>query len=96
VTWNLAARREKPWPVYQLRKVLPRIPLRALPPAYLPNVLDRFSFTRMSGSNRKPGEVDENSHYRKGVPRDWENHLTARHLELIEQRYGNLIQRLGY
>ncbi len=96
VTWNLAGRRDKPWPVNRLRRVLPRIPLRALPPVYLPNVLDRFSFTNMSGSNRKPGEVDENSHYRKGVARDWENHLTAHHLELIEQRYGNLIERLGY
>jgi hypothetical protein len=96
VKWNVAARRQKPWPAHHLRKVLPAIPLRALPPAYLPDVLDRYSFTRLSGSKRKPGEVDENSHYRKGVARDWENHLTSQHLHLIEQRYGNLIERLGY
>lgn len=94
--WNLANRRGKPWAAKYLRKVLPHVPLRRLPPAYIPDVLDRFSFTKLSRSGRKPGEVDENSHYRKGVARDWENHLTARHLEVFRERYGDLVERLGY
>jgi hypothetical protein len=96
VQWNLADRREKPWLARHLRRVLPRVPLTRIPPAYLPNVLDRFSFTRLSKSDRKPGEVDENSHYRKGMARDWENHFAARHHEVFREHYGDLVQRLGY
>jgi hypothetical protein len=96
VLWNLAYRREKPWLAKHLRHVLPRVPLTRIPPAYLPNVLERFSFTRLSKSNRKPGQVDENSHYRKGMARDWENHFTARHHEHFRELYGDLVQRLGY
>jgi Sulfotransferase domain len=96
VKWNLANRRGKPWAAKHLRRVLPRVPLTRIPPAYLPNVLDRFSFTRLSKSDRKPGEVDENSHYRKGMARDWENHFTARHHERFHELYGDLVQRLGY
>jgi hypothetical protein len=96
VRWNLAQRREAPWAFKHMRRVLPRLPLTHVPPAYLPDVLDRFSFTKLSRSDRKPGEVDENSHYRKGVARDWENHFTARHHEVFSERYGDLVQRLGY
>jgi hypothetical protein len=96
VKWNLAARRGKPRPLALMRKALPHVPLDRLPHAYIDDVLDRFSFTKLSKSNRKPGEVDEHNHYRKGVARDWENHLTPRHLELINERYGDLVERLGY
>ena len=96
VRWNLAARREEPRSLALLRKVLPRVPLDRLPHAYIDNALARFSFSNLSRSKRKPGQVDENSHYRKGVAGDWQNHLTQRHLELIEQRYPKLIERLGY
>jgi hypothetical protein len=30
------------------------------------------------------------------VARDWENHFTARHHEVFSERYGDLVQRLGY
>jgi hypothetical protein len=96
IKWNLADRREVPWAFRQLRRVLPRLPMTQIPPAYLPNVLDRYSFTRLSKSDRKPGEVDENNHYRKGVARDWENHFTERHHAVLRERYGNLVERLGY
>lgn len=96
VTWNLADRREKPWLFKHLRRVLPRVPLTRIPAAYLPNVLDRYSFTNLSKSDRKPGEVDENSHYRKGVARDWENHFTGMHHEHFRSLYGDLVKRLGY
>ncbi len=96
VKWNLADRREEPWAFKTMRRVLPRLPLTRIPPAYLPNVLDRFSFTKLSKSERKVGEVDENSHYRKGVARDWENHFQPRHHEKFRELYGNLLERLGY
>lgn len=96
VLWNMAARRETPWLAMHLRKVLPRIPLKDLPPSYVPNALQRFSFTRLSHSDRKPGQVDEHSHYRKGMAGDWVNHLTDHHLAVFRKRYGDLIERLGY
>jgi hypothetical protein len=96
VRWNLAARRGTPRTLALMRKALPRVPLDRLPHSYVDNVLDRYSFTNLSKSDRKPGQVDENNHYRKGMARDWENHLTPRHLELINRRYGDLVQRLGY
>lgn len=96
VKWNLADRRGKPRAVAPLRKVLPRFTLTRLPHSYVDNALERFSFSNLTGTGRKPGEVDENSHYRRGVARDWENHLTPRHLDLIRARYGDLIERLGY
>lgn len=94
--WNLADRRGVPKVAAVLRKVLPKIPVAKVPPAYVADVNDRYSFTRLSKSDRKPGEVDENNHYRKGVAGDWVNHLTERHLEIVRARYGDLVTRLGY
>ena len=93
--WNLTATRGEPRSVARLHKVLPRIPLRTLPYSYIPMVLERFTFTRLA-SGRKPGEVDEMNHYRKGVPGDWRNYFTERHLKAFRQRYGDLAERLGY
>lgn len=80
----------------RLRKVLPRAPLRRLPHGYIPMTLEHFTFAKMSGSDRKPGDVDEMNHYRKGVPGDWRNYFTDRHVKAFRQRYGDLVERLGY
>lgn len=80
----------------RLRKVLPRVPMRRMPAGYIPMALEHFTFGRMSGSNRKPGEVDEMNHYRKGVPGDWRNYFTDRHIKAFRERYGDLVERLGY
>lgn len=96
VRWNLAPWRGNPAPLRLARKVLPRLPLRTLPHAYIPTVLDRFTFTSLSGSQRRPGEVDEMNHYRKGIPGDWRNYFTARHMKAFRERYGDLAERLGY
>jgi hypothetical protein len=96
VRWNLASRRGTPRSAALLRRFLPRLPITSLPPSYVPNALARFTFGHMDSSERKPGQVDEMSHYRKGVARDWENHLTERHLEIFRRRYGDLVERFGY
>lgn len=96
VRWNLAARRGTPRTFSYLRKVLPKVPMDRLPQGYVGNALDRFTFSKMSKSDRKPGEEDVNNHYRKGVPGDWRNHLTPRHLRIFRDRYGDLVERLGY
>ncbi len=96
VTWNLASRRGTPKPAALLRTVLPRVPITSLPPSYVANALARFTFSYMAGSDRRPGQVDEMSHYRKGIARDWENHLNESHRQLFRQRYGDLVERFGY
>jgi hypothetical protein len=67
-----------------------------VPPAYVPFALRRFTFSKMAGSARTVGQVDENSHYRKGVAGDWVNHLTEAHLEVFYRRYPGLVERFGY
>jgi hypothetical protein len=96
VRWNLITNREKPRPLIPVRRSLPRLPIRRLPRGYVPWALDYFTFAKMSNSNRKPGEVDEMNHYRKGIPGDWRNYFTERHLKAFRQRYGDLAERLGY
>lgn len=93
--WNLAPRRMSPRVLAYPRHVLPRLPLRRLPRTYLPDALDRFSFERMS-RGRKPGQEDVTSHYRRGEPGDWRNHLNEQHLKALDARTGDLVRRLGY
>lgn len=70
--------------------------LDLLPEGRLDELLRIHSFDQMAGGGRKIGEEDEKSHYRKGVPGDWRNHLTDDHLKLFRKRYGDLVERLGY
>lgn len=70
--------------------------LDQLPEGRLDELLQTYSFDRLAGGGRKVGEEDETSHYRKGVPGDWRNHLTEDHLTLFRKRYGDLVERLGY
>lgn len=97
IKWNLAPRRTAPRSIVLLRRYLHlgRLPMDRLPQAYLPWLLGRYSFANMSGG-RKPGEEDVTSHYRRGVAGDWKNHLTDRHLAAIRERFGDLVERLGY
>ncbi|WP_117208436.1 hypothetical protein [Allorhizocola rhizosphaerae] len=96
VKWNLAARRGTPRPLARLRRVLPPTPMRRLPASYMHDVLERFSFTRLTKSGRRIGEEDVNSHYRKGVAGDWRNHLTDQHLRYFRKVHGDLVEHLGY
>lgn len=72
-----------------------RLPLAALPASEVGSVVARKSFERLSGG-RSPGQEDVQSHFRKGEPGDWANHLTADHLALFHARHPGLVERLGY
>ena len=74
---------------------LPNFPLHQLPAAYVPWVLERYSFANLSGG-RERGQEDVLSHYRRGVVGDWRTHLTSKHLDAIRDRFGDLVERLGY
>jgi hypothetical protein len=45
---------------------------------------------------RRAGEENPASHYRKGVAGDWVNNFTPEHVEAFNQRFGGLLQKLGY
>lgn len=55
----------------------------------------RQRFEAKSGG-RKKGQVDANSHYRKGVHGDWINHFTPRVLEEFVRQYGQQVVKMGY
>ncbi len=50
----------------------------------------------MSQPDRKPGEEKARSHLRKGLPGDWKNHFTDRHKQVMKEKWGDLLVRLGY
>lgn len=84
-------------PVEQWRRVLEHWQmLELLPDGHLDELLRTYTFDQLAGGGRKVGEEDETSHYRKGIPGDWRNHLTDDHLTLFRKCYGDLVERLGY
>ncbi len=66
-----------------------------LPAERLLGIVWENDFKKISGG-RRLGEENPNSHYRKGIPGDWANHLDADHLGEIMERYGDLLKRYGY
>lgn len=44
---------------------------------------------------RPRGTENVASHYRKGVPGDWINHFSVEHAEAFDQKYGELLIKLG-
>lgn len=53
------------------------------------------SFERYSGG-RQPGASDPTSHYRRGLPGDWNNHFSEGHKQMMKQAAGQLLIDLGY
>ena len=45
---------------------------------------------------RRAGEENTQSHYRKGIAGDWVNHFTPAHVDAFKDRFGDILQRLGY
>ncbi len=52
-------------------------------------------FSNFAGG-REAGQVDEASHYRKGVAGDWRNHFGDRHAARFQELYGEVLLKLGY
>jgi hypothetical protein len=52
-------------------------------------------FEAQSGG-RERGSEDVGSHYRKGIAGDWVNYFTREHAEAFQDKFGDLVGRLGY
>jgi hypothetical protein len=64
-------------------------------PSDLAEVIDRWSFSRMS-EGRSPGEEDKESHIRKGISGDWKNHFSPLVKALFMKMSGNFLIETGY
>lgn len=61
----------------------------------LGKIIHKNRFSTLAGG-RKPGEEDQKSHFRKGVPGDWANHFNEDHKTYFKDKYGGLLIKLGY
>ena len=65
-------------------------------------IVERNRFERLSvgkrfwQQQRKPGQEDKKSHYRKGIVGDWRNHLNADHIAKFKETAGQQLIDLGY
>ena len=62
--------------------------------AAIRNAVDLHSFEKKAG--RKPGEEDANSHHRKGISGDWQNHFDQKLTRIFKQQYGDVLIATGY
>ena len=63
-------------------------------PEIIQQALDIFDFKQLS--QRKVGEEDSSSFFRKGIVGDWENHFTAEDLEFFQHQAMATMKQAGY
>ncbi|GJM39850.1 MAG: sulfotransferase [Ardenticatenaceae bacterium] len=65
-------------------------------------IVERNRFARLSmgkriwQNQRKPGQEDSKSHFRKGIVGDWRNYLTPEHIQRFKELCGQQLIELGY
>ena len=74
---------------------VPRRRLARIPASGVASLVERRNFKKLSGG-RKKGQENVHSHYRKGTPGDWINHLTPAHIDHFKAEYNDLLVLLGY
>ena len=77
-----------------LARIIPRHISGDLNQARINEVVERFSFAKMTG--RKPGAQDASSFMRKGVVGDWQNHFDKDAAIAFDRHAGQLLVQLGY
>ena len=63
-------------------------------PKIIEEALHIFDFQQLS--QRKEGEEDRKSFFRKGIVGDWQNHFSSQDLEFFNQKAGTVMSQLGY
>jgi hypothetical protein len=48
------------------------------------------------GKKRNLGDEKRNVHARKGLPGDWKNHFTKKHVAKFKRLFGDVLVTLGY
>lgn len=74
---------------------VPRRRLRGIPPSQLDVILEKKSFSNLSGGRSK-GQENTKDHYRKGTPGDWKNHFNDEHIRYFKDQYNDVLVKLGY
>lgn len=82
--WNQAAARVAA--DSRLRRTCRRVPAQRLL-----GIVHDHRFSRKAGGRHR-GEEDRSSHYRKGQPGDWKNHLTPVHLDAFREKFPGLLE----
>jgi hypothetical protein len=88
-------------PVKEFRKVADHMQVR-LSNRLLEQIVRRNRFERLSAGGkfwrtaRAEGQEDSNSHFRKGIVGDWQNHFQEAHKERFKEVAGQLLIDLGY
>lgn len=74
---------------------VPRLRLPRIAPADVRALVEKKNFSRLAGGRRR-GQENVKSHYRKGTPGDWANHLNDAHRQCFKREFGDLLIQLGY
>lgn len=67
----------------------------AIPFRQLLSIVHELRFSKLSGG-RAAGVEDQASHFRKGLPGDWQNHFTPKVEQEFKSRFDGLLKKLGY
>lgn len=78
----------------QLRKVMEHIEFPCTS-SELAHAVESSAFEQLSGG-RSRGDVDENSHYRKGIPEEWKSIMDSNDIEIVQREIGDYLEILGY
>ena len=81
--------------LHRKNSLVPRKKRSSIPGERLLGIVYDQRYEKHAGGRGK-GETDEKSHYRKGQANDWQNHFEDVHVEAFKDRYGDLVERLGY
>jgi hypothetical protein len=94
---NLRLEDISPDPVNKLRKAYQFIGLfdAGVTEDQFLEVMEEHQFEKLSGG-RKQGEESTNSHYRKGIAGDWQNHFNKRHCNYFKRAMNDILVKYGY
>ena len=74
---------------------VPRRRIRSITSSDVRALVEKKSFSKLAGG-RQRGQENVESHYRKGTPGDWVNHLNDAHRRRFKDEFGDLLIKLGY
>lgn len=89
-------------PVPNFAKVLRHIGIHKNVDSLAGVIVERNRFERLSmgkriwENGRKPGQENNNSHFRKGITGDWKNYMKPAHIQKFKEIAGHQLIELGY